>query len=165
MARLIKLSNRLKTIADLIEPGANVIDIGTDHGYLPVYLAQSGIANRIIASDMSAGSLAAARRSAEKYDVTERIKFIVAPGLTGIDETEADTIVIAGVGGETIAGILEDAPWTKNGHRLILQPQTKKEELRRFLSENGYTIQETKHTQDKGREYIVLLCQSVASSQ
>jgi len=155
--RLIKLSGRLQTIADFIEEGAAVADIGTDHGFLPVFLAQTGRASRIIASDMSAGSLMAARRSAGKYDVGEKIEFIVAPGLSGVSEADVDTIVIAGVGGETIIGILEGAPWTKKGKRLILQPQTKKAELLGFLYENGYTVLETAQTQDRGREYTVLL--------
>jgi len=157
MERKIKLPERLKTIADCIPPGAAVVDVGSDHGYLPVYLAINGLARRIIASDMSSGSLGAARRSAAKYGVTDMIEFVVAPGLSGVAENEVDTVVIAGVGGKTIAGILRDAPWTKSGTRLILQPQTKKDELRRFLEENGYAIRETKLTHDRGREYVVIL--------
>jgi len=157
MERTIRLSDRLGTIAGFIEKGAAVADIGTDHGFLPVYLAQTGAASRIIASDMSAGSLGAARRSAARYGVSDKIEFIVAPGLDGVGENDADTIVIAGVGGETIIGILEEAPWTKTGKRLILQPQTKKAELLAFLSDNGYTVHETAQVQDKGRNYTVLL--------
>jgi len=157
MRRIKKLPVRLQTIADMIKSGAAVIDVGTDHGYLPVYLAQTGIARRIVASDISAGSLGAARRTAEKYDLSDMIEFIVAPGLAGVGETDVDTIVIAGVGGETIIGILEDAPWTKNGHRLILQPQTKLAELRGFLENNGYIIHDTKQARDKGRDYTVIL--------
>jgi len=157
MQHTIKLPDRLQAIADLIDGGASVADIGTDHGFLPVYLAQTGARRGIIASDKSAGSLKAARRSAEKYCVTDKITFIVAPGLTGIDESEADTIVIAGVGGETIIGILEETPWTKNGKRLILQPQTKIDLLLDYLSENGYEILGTRRVSDKGRTYTVML--------
>ena len=157
MQRIKKLPERLQTVAGFIETGASVVDVGTDHGYLPVYLAQTGKARRIIASDISAGSLGAARRAAEKYSQSDMIEFIVAPGLTAVGETDVDTIVIAGVGGETIAGILEAAPWTKNGHRLILQPQTKLEELSSFLEKNGYIIRETKQTLDRGRDYTILL--------
>ena len=157
MLRQTKLPDRLKAVAGFIETGASVVDVGSDHGYLPVYLAINGLARRIIASDISAGSLGAARRSAAKYGVTEAIEFLVAPGLEGVGETRVDTIVIAGVGGETIAGILADAPWTKNGKRLILQPQTKKDKLVQFLNENGYTIRETKETTDRGRKYTILV--------
>ena len=155
--RTIKLCARLQAIADFIEAGATVADIGTDHGFLPVYLAQTGLARRIIASDMSAGSLGAARRSAGKYGVSGKIEFTVAPGLDGVRETDVDTIIIAGVGGETIIGILEAAPWTKTGKKLILQPQTKKDELLGFLNEQGYIIIESKQQQDRGRTYTVML--------
>jgi len=153
----IKLSKRLQAIADFVEPGSAVADIGTDHGFLPVYLVQQGIASRVFASDISAGSLGAAKRSAEKYDVTDKVIFIHAPGLTGIGEDEIDTVVIAGVGGETIVGILEETPWTKNGKKLILQPQTKKEVLTDYLSENGYAISATEAVRDKHRDYLVLV--------
>ena len=157
MDRYLKLPERLATIVEFIDKETLVADIGTDHGYIPVYLALNGLARRIIASDVSSGSLAAARRSAEKYCVSDKIGFIVAPGLTGLSETDVDTIVIAGVGGETIAGILEESPWAKNGKRLILQPQTKIETLKLFLQENSYSIRETEQTQDRGRTYSVLL--------
>ena len=136
-------------------------DIGTDHGYLPVYLAQKGLAQRIIASDKSGNSLKAALRSAEKFGVTDKISFVVAPGLEGIDEAGVDTIVIAGMGGETILGILADAQWTRSlGISLILQPQTKIEKLCEWLHENGFIIHETKHVRDKGRLYTVILAKS-----
>jgi len=160
MERAVKLPNRLKMISGFIEDGASVIDVGTDHGFLPAYLAHKGAMRRIIASDKSAGSLGAARRSAEKYGVSDKIEFLVAPGLDGVADADVDTIVVAGVGGETIIGILEGAPWTKRGKRLILQPQTKIDDLRRFLLENGYAIRETGQTQDRGRTYTVMVVNS-----
>ena len=153
-----KLSNRLRAIAGFIEEGTSVADIGTDHGYLPVHLALSGFAERIIASDISVGSLSAARRSAEKYGVTEKIKFINAPGLDGVMEDEADTIVIAGVGGETMVSILSATPWVKNGKTLVLQPQSKLKDLLNYLAENGFRIMKTRLVQDKGKVYVVLKC-------
>ena len=154
----MKLSKRLQVIADLIENGASVADIGTNHGHLPVYLARNGLADRIIASDISSASLAAARRSAEDADVTESITFVVAPGLDGVKPTDVDTIIIAGVGGETILGILKDAPWTKSSRiRLILQPQTKIDILLSFLYDDGYVIKQTKTVLDRGKLYTVIL--------
>jgi len=166
MMKSIRLTGRLKTICGYINDGASVADIGTDHGFLPVYLAQTGIARCIIASDISAGSLESACNSAAKYGVTEKIIFITAPGLdcipaakeTGI--MEVDTIVIAGMGGETISSILENALWTKkSGIRLILQPQSKISTLCRFLYDNGYVISSTKTALDKGRRYTVIVCE------
>ena len=156
----IKLPDRISAVASYIEMGASVADIGTDHGFLPVYLAQLASARRIIASDISAGSLAAARRNAEKYGVTEKITFITAPGLKGVDEESVDTVVITGMGGETIAGILEEAPWvSRPGVRLIAQPQTKAVFLCVWLCENGFIIRDSQIVRDRGRKYIIFMCQ------
>ena len=155
--RKIKLSDRLSTIAGFIGEGASVADVGTDHGQLPVYLAQNMPGGRIIASDISAGSLDSALNTAEKYGVSEKITFIVTPGLEGIGKSDADTIVISGLGGETIAGILKDATWTKNGAKLILQPQTKTAELCIWLRECGYSLRDAKLVLDNGRHYVVML--------
>ena len=154
----IKLTKRLSTIADFIKEGASVADIGTDHGFLPVFLVQAKSYGQIIASDISAASLAAARRSAAEYDVSDAITFIVAPGLDGIVSADVDTIVIAGLGGETIIGILENSPWTKKqGVTMILQPQSKVDLLCRFLYDNGYEIKQTKNVFDKRKYYTVIL--------
>jgi len=154
----LKLPDRLMAVAGFIENGSAVVDIGTDHGYLPVYLALNGIARDIIASDISAGSLESARRSAAKYGVSDKISFITAPGLSGVNETEADTVVIAGLGGETIADILKDAPWTKDRDvRLILQPQSKIVDLCGFLRESGYALLDAELSRDRNRFYVVIL--------
>ena len=145
-------------MVELIEIGATVADIGTDHGFLPVFLAQTGSTKRIIASDISAASLSAARRSAREFDVSEAITFLVAPGLDGVTPNEVDTVVIAGMGGETILGILKNAPWTKNHNvKLILQPQSKIDLLCRFLYDNGYEIKQTESIYEKGKYYTVIL--------
>ena len=153
----VKLSKRLGVIAGYIEKGASVADIGTDHGYLPIYLAQHGLARRIIASDISERSLNPARRSAAKYGVEDKIKFIAAPGLSGIGEFDADTVVIAGMGGETIIGILSGVPWVICGDiRLILQPQSKNVDLYLWLRENDISVHDASLARDRGRIYAVL---------
>jgi len=153
----IKLSNRLQAIADSIEKGASVVDVGTDHGYLPVYLAQNEIAVSIVASDVSVGSLEAAVRSFRKYALSERIKTVHASGLDGVLDSEVDTVVISGMGGETIISILEDAFWTRHGKTLILQPQSKTEQLVCFLSGNGYAIFDAKLALDNAKYYVILV--------
>jgi len=161
MDRLLKLPERLGVIASYIEPGARVADIGTDHGFLPVYLAQRGLARGIIASDISARSLASAKRTAAKYGVTDKIEFITAPGLDGIDRSQIDTVLIAGVGGETIADILQAAPWLNpQKHRLILQPQSKTDKLCQQISKCGYAVLDAMLTQDRGRIYTAILAGS-----
>ena len=156
--KLIKLSGRLKAIADLVEKGASLADIGTDHGYLPVYLAQNNITKKIIATDISEASLESARRSVNKYKTAKAITLVVTPGLKGITIDDVDTIVIAGMGGETILGILKNAPWTKHKNvTLILQPQSKADLLCRFLYDNEYNIKTTKLIFDKRKQYMLIL--------
>ena len=154
---LIKLPDRLSSIIGFIEKGANVIDVGTDHGHIPIYLAQTGLAKHIMASDISGRSLETARRNASKYGVFDRIEFIEAPGLKGIYEEDVDTVVIAGLGGETIIKILADAPWTKrNKTKLILQPQSKTEDLCGFLRTTGYFFNDADVVLDNAKFYIII---------
>ena len=157
----LRLSGRLMAVAGFIENGSDVADVGADHGYLPVYLAQNGLARRIIASDISPRSHKSAMNSAAIYSVSDRIKFIAAPGLAGIGESEVDTIVMAGMGGETITGILADAPWTKNrGIKIIMQPQTKTDRLCSWLLDNGYALRSAALVRDKGRIYVVIVAKA-----
>ena len=131
-------------------------DIGTDHGYIPVWLAQTGTARRIIASDIKNGPLENARTSARSYGVEDQIEFIKADGLSGIRPHQADTVILAGMGGETIQVILERAVWTREGGvHCIVQPQSKCDELAFWLRNNGYCIDDAKMTGDDGRLYIV----------
>ena len=105
----IRLSPRLQMVADFVPPCTCAADIGTDHGYLPVWLLQNGIAETAIAADIHAGPLANARQSAHAYDLTERFRFVLADGLQFPDAKDADVITIAGMGGETICAILAAA--------------------------------------------------------
>jgi tRNA (adenine22-N1)-methyltransferase len=159
LKNIIRLPSRLKALLEYIDEGAAVADIGTDHGILPVYLAQNGLTRRVIASDISAGSLDAARRNADKYMVSEKISFINAPGLDGISHTDVDTIVVAGLGGETIVSIIDEAPWIKHRDiKLIFQPQSKKDILFRYLYNNKFTIINTKIVSDRGKPYTIINC-------
>lgn len=137
----IRLSGRLKAIARLVPPSGGMADIGTDHGYLPIYLFKKGFEGTIIATDIKPGPLDSARRSAKEHGLDGTIDFHLCDGLRGIDGSTIATVVIAGMGGETIASILEDAPWTKEGGRLlVLQPMSKSDRLRSWLFENGYKV-------------------------
>ena len=153
----IKLSNRLLSVYNFIPEGARVIDVGTDHGYIPVRLALEGKAKSIVASDIRSGPLEGAHFSAEKFGVAHKINFVLADGLSGIDGETADCVLIAGMGGETIVRILEAAPWTKDaGKTLVLQPQSKSPELCVWLSENGYTVSDAALAEDNGKYYVTL---------
>lgn len=153
----MNLDKRLGTVAALVRPGARVADIGTDHAYLPVYLVQMGVCPTAIASDIGKGPLEAARHTVTAAGLTDKISLRLGDGLAGIAPDEAEDIVIAGMGGETIAAILQAAPWVKNpALRLILQPMTRAEDLRRFLLINGFSVLEERLIQDGRHLYPVL---------
>ena len=136
--------------------GCRLADVGTDHGYLPVYLLQLRRIRGAVAADIGAEPLAHARRTAEAYGV-EEIDFRLCDGLRDIAPDEVDTVVIAGMGGETIIAILEGAAWTKDGaHTLLLQPMTKAAGLRYWLAVNGYRFTEERLVWDKNYLYPVL---------
>lgn len=152
----IRLSPRLQMVADFVPPCAWAADIGTDHGYLPVWLLQSGVIQSAIAADIHAGPLANARQSAAAYDLEERFRFVQADGLQFSGAQAADVITIAGMGGETICTILAAAPWLREGRRLILQPQSKVPELADWLWHNGFTIEDAALCRDAGKRYLAL---------
>ena len=154
---IIRLSPRMRAIVDWIPTGSRVVDVGTDHGYIPVWLAQTGRAASITASDINAGPLDHARISAAEYEVADRIDFELCPGLSFPHSDRHDVVVIAGMGGEMIASILAQAPWTRRGTRLILQPNSKVDVLSAWLYENEYDIQDTRLVRDGGKLYQVLL--------
>ena len=140
----------------MVPEGCRLADVGTDHGYLPVYLLQRRRIRGAVAADIGAEPLAHARRTAEAYGVTG-IDFRLCDGLRDIAPDEVDTVVIAGMGGETIIAILEGAAWTKDGARtLLLQPMTKAADLRYWLSVNGYSLTEERLVWDKNYLYPVL---------
>ncbi|MBR2132274.1 MAG: SAM-dependent methyltransferase [Oscillospiraceae bacterium] len=150
------LQPRLRAIADLVPNGAKLVDVGTDHGFIPVRLLLEERISSAIASDIGAAPLDHARRTAEQYHVTERVDFRLCDGLSAVSDDEVDTIVIAGMGGDNISNILSCAPWTKDGKLLLLQPMSKAEVLRRYLPLNGYTVVAEQLVADKGVIYPIL---------
>ena len=151
----LTLQPRLALLASLVPQGASIADVGTDHGYLPVYLLQKGAIAHAIASDINALPLEHARRTAAEYGVTQGIDFRLCAGLDDIAPQEVDTVVIAGMGGETIIEILKNAPWTRE-KTLLLQPMTKPELLRVWLTENSYAVTREHLVRDKDTLYAVL---------
>ena len=136
----IPLSNRLLTCCGYINPGDRVADVGCDHGYLGIYLLKNGIAGSVIASDVREMPLQSAIRNAEKFGVTEQMSFFLSDGVRGIPR-DFDCLVCAGMGGDTMMSTLDAAPWLKDPrYRLILQCQSKRPELRRYLYRQGYAI-------------------------
>lgn len=152
----MELTPRLQAIADQVFQGARLADVGTDHGYLPVWLLRQGRIDCAIAADLREGPLNRARETGRRWGVEDRISFRLCDGLSAVQKDETDTVVIAGMGGETIASILNAAPWTRDGVRLLLQPMTGLVELRRWLQEHGYEIVEEHIAREGKRLYSIL---------
>ena len=153
----MKLSPRLQAIADWIDRGARLADIGTDHGQLPIYCAMNGITVQTIAADIRESPLASARRNAEICGVEDKITFLLSHGLERVAEGSVDTIVTAGMGGETIIDILSKPEWIRTSRvTLLLQPQSKIRELHQWLAENGFLTEKARLVRDSGRIYLIL---------
>ena len=136
----LPLSSRLLTCAGFVNKGDRVADIGCDHGYLSIHLLTTGVASSCIASDVAEGPLQSAMRNARKFGVQENITFHLSDGVQNIPR-DFDTLVCAGMGGDTMIHILESAPWLKHErYRLILQCQSKRPELRKWLYAQGFAI-------------------------
>ena len=150
----LHLSPRLQAAVSLIGPEGGVADIGTDHAYLPAALALQGRKGRLVAADLREGPLSRARETASRYGVTDRLEFCLSDGLEQVTPENLGWIVICGMGGETIRGILERAEWLRDsGVTLVLQPQSKQEELTEWLSHNGWCLCDTAIAGDAGRIY------------
>lgn len=156
----IHLSRRLQAIADLVPAEARVIDVGTDHAMIPVWLAQTRRVVHVWASDIRTGPLQSANRLIDETDTGDVVETRLTDGLQGFGPEDGDTVIIAGMGGETMVSILSEAPWTVHGTLLILEPQSKQDILRRWLFENGYVILRELLVKDAGRIYPILLAKA-----
>lgn len=136
----LPLSNRLLTCCQFVHPGDRVADIGCDHGYLGIYLLKNSIASSVIASDVNESPLQSAVINARRFGVRNQISFYLSDGLRSVPR-DFDCLVCAGMGADTMISILEAAPWIRNPtYRLVLQCQSKRPELRKYLAETGFSI-------------------------
>ncbi|MBR2175592.1 MAG: SAM-dependent methyltransferase [Clostridia bacterium] len=153
------LDERLSLCASLVRSGVSVADIGTDHAYLPVWLALNGRIKSALACDVRIGPLDNAKSNIEKNGVGNIVKTVLSDGLDEIVSDDADDIIMAGMGGELIVKLIDRTEWLKCGDKnLILQPMTRAEVLRRYLCENGFAVKEEKACISLGKSYSVMLC-------
>ena len=153
----LPISKRLLCCASMVQPGSRVADIGTDHGYLGIYLLQSGAARHVIACDLRKDPLENARRNAKLFGADGEMELRLSDGLEKIRPDEVDTVVMAGMGGDLIQRILSQCPWRKReGLQFILQPQSAGNVLRRWLCEDGFEIQREEPVQDGHFLYTVM---------
>ncbi len=155
--KLFQLDRRLQTCASMVRENHVLADIGTDHAYLPIWLVKKEVIKKAIASDINMGPLQKAAFNIRRYNVGKQVDARLSDGLELIFPNEADDIVIAGMGGELIADIIEKAPWLKDAEKhLILQPMTSAPELRIYLSEHGFAVKQEQAVQDGDHIYTVM---------
>ena len=165
----LPISKRLLACAAFVEPGQRVADVGTDHGYLAIYLLQSRRASRVLAADVAEQPLARAMENARRFGVREGLSFHLCDGVRGLPR-DFDVLLMAGLGAETMVGILRSGPWLRGGrYRLVLQCQSSQNELRQYLSEHGWEITREEPVRDGKFLYTVLEakpgCQSLNTGQ
>ena len=151
------MNKRLQLISEYIEDGKGIIDVGTDHGYLPIYLAENNYKGNIIASDINHDPLNKAINNAKASGAEQKIRFLLCDGLKDCPKEDIDTIVIAGMGGDMIVKILDATEWCLSPmYKLILQPMSKQEILRYWLVYNGFEIMDEELASENGTIYQIL---------
>ena len=155
--RIPALDARLGAIAKMVTPGVRLADIGTDHGRLIVALAASGRISRGYACDLREKPLQKAQAAVRKAGVEDRVEVLLGDGFEALQGRPFDEAVIAGMGGETIAQILQRAPETRNPNkRYLQQPMSRAGELRIYLCSAGYKIEQENLAESAGRLYSIL---------
>lgn len=149
------LSKRLNAVASLVEQGSVIADVGTDHGYIPVFLYKSGVIKGAVACDVNKGPLSSCEALVLQEGLSDYIKVRLSDGLNNIEWEEFDTLIIAGMGGELIRDILLKCDYVKEKH-LILNPMTHCEIVRKYLYDNGFEILNDYIVQDSRHYYSVL---------
>ena len=153
----MNFGNRLKAIGAMVPKCRNLVDVGTDHAYLPVLLALDKKIEHAIATDIVTGPCNAARKTVEEYGMEKIIEVRQADGLTGVSLQEAEVVVIAGMGAGTMLDILQQSPEViKNCSSLILQPMNDSERLRRWAETSGWLIDKEDLAEEGNKIYEIM---------
>lgn len=153
----MKLTDRLYKIASFVTKDKKIADIGTDHGYIPVYLLKNNIIPFAILADINRGPLENARKEVRHSGLENKTDLRCGSGIEVLEKGEVDEIIIAGMGGMLIADILEaKKEVAQNAEKLILQPMQAQEELRKYLLNNGYEIMEEALENEDFRIYEIM---------
>ena len=153
----MQLSKRLSAVASMVKERGRLADVGTDHGYIPIFLVRQGTIKSAVAMDIKEGPLARARDNIRLYGLEDQIQTRRSDGLEKLQKGEADTVVIAGMGGLLTIRILKAGEERLKGVKeLILQPQSEICEVRRFLQEQEYRITEENMVEEEGKYYPMM---------
>ena len=153
----MELSKRLQAVADLISNDMVVADIGTDHGYIPIYLVETKKSPKAFAMDVNEGPLLRAKEHIAEHGLRNLIQTRQSDGVKNLQVQECDCVVIAGMGGALIVKILEDGEMIfRSLKEFILQPQSELMKTRQYLIENGYHIVEEDMVLEDGKFYSMM---------
>lgn len=153
----MKLSKRLEMVASFVGINARIADVGTDHGYIPIALVEQKLVEKAIAMDIRPGPLERAREHIRQHGLQEKIETRLSDGVKQLSVGEADTVIIAGMGGELVIHILEEGKnlWNFVEH-WILSPQSELDKVRKYLIRQGFEIAKENMVKEDGKYYIVM---------
>lgn len=153
----MELSKRLKAVAGLVTPGMRLADVGTDHGYIPIYLTEAGVIPSAIAMDINKGPLERAKEHIREHGLEGKIQTRLSDGLKNLQMNEADCMIAAGMGGGLVIRILSEERDTAGSLKeLILQPQSEIDSVRKYLTEEGYRIVAEDMVYEDGKYYPMM---------
>lgn len=151
------LSKRLQALANMVNCDEVVADIGTDHGYVPIYLVQEGICKKTYACDINKGPYEKAKQHIAAYGLSDKIEARLSDGMKALDEGEATTVLIAGMGGALVIKILDqDRQLWESLRYAILQPQSEIDKVRQYLQGNGWNIMQEDMIFEDGKYYPMM---------
>lgn len=153
----MNISDRLKTIGEMVDNCESICDVGTDHAYLPIYLIQKGTCSKAIASDINKGPVEKAKMNIKREGLNDSIFCRLGGGLNTIKPFEVDGVVIAGMGGNLIRDIIEEnMDVFKSLKFMILQPVQNPEVLRQYVYEAGYDVIDEDLCFDEDKYYEII---------
>ena len=154
---MIKLSKRMQKVADMVTPGKRVADIGCDHAFISIYLAEHGIASAVYALDVAEGPLAIAKRNIAESGMENNIITRLSDGFEAVEEGVTDAAIISGMGGMLMVDIIcRGLEKLKSGYELYLSPQSDLYEVRKFLREHSFEIIDEDMLIEEGKYYNVI---------
>lgn len=163
---MLKLSQRMLLAARMVRKGNTVADIGTDHAYLPAYLVLNGISPKALACDVRKGPLDNARKTVEHYGIEDKITLRLSDGFDEIEPFEAQDFIMCGMGGTLMEELVSRAYWLKDSSkRIIVQPQSHAEDIRRFFVENGFEILFEDACTDGGKLYCAMAAEYTGKTE
>ena len=153
----MKINSRLKKIGDLVEANSFCLDVGCDHAFLDIYLVTRNKDIKAVASDIAEGPLEQAKKNIKRERLDNKIETRLGPGLTTYTK-EINTIIISGMGGRNIIGICKDSPKVlKQVDTMIISPNNYQEDVKRYLTKNGFYIENEEFVKDKKFIYQIII--------